>query len=180
MMSRLETPGLLSPTRVLSEQPILRRALILFVFLLIVWLLWSGHYTPLLLCLGVLSCAFVAWTAWRMGLVDREGVPIEVTPRMLLYLPYLALEIVKANVDVARRIIDPRLPIGPRVFHTRAKQKTDLGRVIYANSITLTPGTVSIDVDGDDITVHALTAEAEAGVQDDEMNRRVARVEGRP
>jgi len=158
----------------------LRRALFLFVFLFVIWVLWSGHYTPLLLSLGVLSCAFVAWTAWRMGLVDREGVPIEVTPRVLLYLPYLGLEIVKANLDVARRIVDPRMPISPRVFHTRARQKTDLGRVIYANSITLTPGTVSIDVEGDDITVHSLTAEAEAGVQHDEMNRRVARVEGQP
>ena len=156
----------------------MRRALILFVFLLVVWVLWSGHYTPLLLSLGVLSCAFVAWTAWRMGLVDREGVPIEITARVLLYLPYLVAEIVKANVDVARRIVDPRMPISPRVFRTGAKQKTDLGRVIYANSITLTPGTVSIGIDEDDITVHALTAEAAAGVLDDEMNRRVARVEG--
>jgi multicomponent Na+:H+ antiporter subunit E len=180
MMTRLETPKVLSPTRAFSEQPTLRRALFLFVFLFVIWVLWSGHYTPLLLSLGVLSSAFVAWTAWRMGLVDREGVPIEVTPRALLYLPYLGLEIVKANLDVARRIIDPRMPIGLRVFHTRARQKTDLGRAIYANSITLTPGTVSIDIQGDDITVHALTAEAEAGVQDDEMNRRVAHVEGQP
>jgi len=156
----------------------LRRTLILFVILLAIWLLWSGHYTPLLLSLGVASCAFVAWVAWRMGLVDREGVPIEILPRMLLYLPYLALEIVKANLDVARRIVSPRMPIGPRVFRTTASQKTDLGRTIYANSITLTPGTVSIDIEGDEITVHALTESAQAGVENDEMNRRVVRVEG--
>ena len=157
----------------------MRRTLILFVILLAIWLLWSGHYTPLLLSLGVGSCAFVAWVAWRMGLVDREGVPIEIVPRMLLYLPYLALEIVKANLDVARRIVSPRMPIDPRVFRTTASQKTDLGRTIYANSITLTPGTVSIDIEGDEITVHALTGSAQAGVENDEMNRRVVRVEGR-
>jgi multicomponent Na+:H+ antiporter subunit E len=156
----------------------LRRTLILFVFLLPIWLLWSGHFTPLLLSLGVASCAFVAWVAWRMGLVDREGVPIEILPRMLLYLPYLALEIIKANLDVARRIVSPRMPIGPRVFRTTASQKTDLGRTIYANSITLTPGTVSIDIEGDEITVHALTESAQAGVENEEMNRRVVRVEG--
>jgi multicomponent Na+:H+ antiporter subunit E len=156
----------------------LRRTLILFVFLLPIWLLWSGHFTPLLLSLGVTSCAFVAWVAWRMGLVDREGVPIEILPRMLLYLPYLALEIVKANLDVARRIVSPRMPISPRVFRTTASQKTDLGRTIYANSITLTPGTVSIDIEGDEITVHALTESAQAGVENEEMNRRVVRVEG--
>jgi len=156
----------------------LRRTLILFVVLLAIWLLWSGHFTPLLLSLGVASCAFVAWVAWRMGLVDREGVPIEILPRMLLYLPYLALEIVKANLDVARRIVSPRMPIGPRVFRTTTSQKTDLGRTIYANSITLTPGTVSIDIEGDEITVHALTESAQAGVENEEMNRRVVRVEG--
>ena len=111
-------------------------------------------------------------------LVDWEGVPIEVLPRMLLYLPYLAFEIVKANLDVARRIVSPRMPIGPRVFRTTASQKTDLGRTIYANSITLTPGTVSIDIEGDEITVHALTESAQAGVENEEMNRRVVRVEG--
>jgi multicomponent Na+:H+ antiporter subunit E len=157
----------------------LGRALILFVFLLAVWLLWSGHYTPLLLSIGVVSCGFVAWTAWRMGLVDREGVPAEIMPRVMAYIPYLALEIVKSNIAVARCIVDPRLPIGPRVFHTRAGQRSDLGRAIYANSITLTPGTVSIDIEDGDITVHALTPEAQAGVETDEMNRRVTRVEGR-
>jgi multicomponent Na+:H+ antiporter subunit E len=151
----------------------------LFVVLLAVWLLWSGHYTPLLLSLGVASCALVAWIAWRMGLVDREGVPFEIILGMLLYLPYLGLEIVKANLDVARRIIAPRMPIGPRVFRTTAKQKSDLGRVVYANSITLTPGTVSIDIEGDEIAVHALTPFAQAGVENDEMNQRVVRVEGR-
>ena len=157
----------------------MRRTLILFVLLFATWLLWSGHYTPLLLSLGVASCAFVAWMAWRMGLVDREGVPIEIAPRMLLYMPYLGLEIVKANLDVARRIVSPRMPIGPRVFRTKARQKSDLGRVIYANSITLTPGTVSIKIEGDEITVHALTEQAQAGVENDEMNRRVVRVEGK-
>jgi multicomponent Na+:H+ antiporter subunit E len=156
----------------------LSRTLILFVVLLAVWLLWSGHFTPLLISLGVVSCAFVAWTAWRMGVVDREGLPVEISPRVLAYLPYLALEIVKANIDVARRIVTPRMPIGPRVFRTTAGQRTDLGRTIYANSITLTPGTVSVDLDGDEITVHALTAEAQAGVENEEMNRRVVRVEG--
>ena len=156
----------------------MRRTLILFFLLFAIWLLWSGHYTPLLLSLGLVSCGFVAWIARRMGVADREGVPIEILPRMLLYLPYLVLEIVKANVDVARRIVAPRMPIGPRVFRTDASQRTDLGRTVYANSITLTPGTVSIDIEGDEITVHALTASAQAGVENDEMNRRVSRVEG--
>jgi multicomponent Na+:H+ antiporter subunit E len=114
----------------------------------------------------------------RMRVVDREGAPIEPSLRALVYLPWLLWQIAKANLDVARRILDPRLPIDPRVIRVRASQRRDLARVIYANSITLTPGTVSIDVAGDRITVHALTREAAEGLATGEMDRRVSRVEG--
>ena len=143
-----------------------------------VWLLWSGHYTPLLLSFGVACCVVVVVIARRMRIVDRESAPIEVTFRALVYLPWLLWEIVKANLDVARRILDPRLPISPRIIKVKASQRHDIARVIYANSITLTPGTVSIDVEGDEITVHALTEEAARGVESGEMDRRVRRVEG--
>jgi len=154
------------------------RSLALFVVLLLVWLSWSGHFEAFLISVGVGCCAAVAWLATRMGLVDEEGVPYEITPRALAYLPYLTREVIKANVDVARRVLHPRLPIGPRLIRTRALERTDLGRVIYANSITLTPGTVTIGVDGDELEVHALTEEAADDVLTDAMNRRVQAVEG--
>jgi multicomponent Na+:H+ antiporter subunit E len=81
-------------------------------------------------------------------------------------------------VDVARRILDPKLPISPRLIKVKATQKRDLGRVIYANSITLTPGTVSVKMDGDEITVHALTREAAEGVETGAMDAKVTRLEG--
>jgi multicomponent Na+:H+ antiporter subunit E len=143
-----------------------------------VWMLWSGHTTPLLIAFGILSCLLVVAIVRRMGIVDRESVPVELTPRALLYLPWLLWEIVKANIHVARRILDPRLPISPRIIKVKAGQRHDIARVIYANSITLTPGTVSIDMEGDEITVHALTEEAARGVQTGEMDRRVSRLEG--
>jgi len=144
-----------------------------------VWLLWSGHYTPLLMGLGVASSLLVVWIAHRMDILDQESVPLDIFPRILTYLPWLFWQIFKANLDVARRIINPRLPVSPRVIKVPAGQKRDLGRVIYANSITLTPGTVTIDTTGDTITVHALTPEAAEGLQTGEMDRRVARLEGR-
>ena len=144
-----------------------------------VWLLWSGHFDPLLLSLGAVSLALVVFIALRMRIVDDEGAPIQLPVGLLRYLPWLVVEIAKANVDVALRILTPGLPIRPRVIRVRAGQRTDVGRVIYANSITLTPGTVTIDTDGDDITIHALTAAAADGVLSGEMDRRVARVEGR-
>lgn len=152
----------------------------LLTILAAVWLLWSGHYdSPLLLGLGGVSLALVLFIALRMRIVDDEGVPIQLPLGLVRYVPWLVFEIVKANVDVALRILRPGLPIRPRVIRVRAGQRTDIGRVIYANSITLTPGTVTIDTEGDDITVHALTEEAAEGVLTGEMDRRVARVEGR-
>jgi len=143
-----------------------------------VWLLWSGHFEPLLLSFGVLSCAVVVAIARKMKIVDREGAPVELALRALAYVPWLLWEIVKANLDVARRILDPRLPISPRIIKVRAGQRHDITRVIYANSITLTPGTVSVDTDGDEITIHALTEEAARAVETGDMDRRVSRLEG--
>lgn len=149
-------------------------ALVLFAL----WLLLSGHYVPLLIGLGALSVLLVVTIALRMDVVDREGHPIHLSPKALLYWPWLGWEIVKANLDVARRILDPRLPISPIVIRLKASQKSDLGRVIYANSITLTPGTVSIDIDGEHIEVHALTREAAQALRTGDMDRRVTRFEG--
>ena len=143
-----------------------------------VWLLWSGHYDPLPVVLGLISCAVVVMIVRRMNVVDHEGAPLELSLRPLRYLPWLLWEIVKANVDVARRILHPRLPIHPTLITVKAGQQRDLGRVIYANSITLTPGTVSVDLVGDEITVHALSRKAAAGVQSGEMDRRVTKLEG--
>jgi multicomponent Na+:H+ antiporter subunit E len=114
-----------------------------------VWLLWSGHTEPLLISLGVVSTVSVVAVCRRMGLID-EG-----------------------------RILDPRLPIRPELIRVKAGQRDDLGRTIYANSITLTPGTVSVGVEGDEIVVHALTREAAEGLQTGEMDRRVTAFEGR-
>ncbi len=151
----------------------------LFAVLFSVWLLWSGHHTPLLLTLGLFSCLFVLLTMRRMSTIDHEAAPVEITARALLYLPWLTVEIVKANLDVAWRIVQPRMPVRPHVLKVHAGQRSDLGRVIYANSITLTPGTVTIGVSGDEFTIHALTDKAAAGVADGEMNDRVCAVEKR-
>ena len=142
------------------------------------WLLLSGHYVPLITGLGVVSCLFVVWIAWRMDVADHEGHPIHLTWRCLTYWPWLAWEIVKSNVTVSRIILDPRLPISPQVFKVKAGQADDLGHVIYANSITLTPGTVSIDVWNSTIEVHSLTSELADSLETGEMDQRVSGVAG--
>ena len=154
------------------------RAVSLTVSLFVLWLLLSGHYEPLLLSLGAVSCMLVAWIAYRMDVADHEGHPIHLTWRVLFYWIWLFWEIIKSNVQVARLILAPRLAISPTVIKVKASQPDDLGHVTYANSITLTPGTVSIDVRDATIEVHAITREMAEGLLDGEMDRRVTRMEG--
>ena len=153
------------------------RRVIGWTWLFGMWLLWSGHVEALLLGLGAGSCVVVVMLVGRMGVLDREGLPLSFFPGLLSYLPWLFLQILKANVDVARRILSPRLPVAPRLVRVKAGQGSAAGRALFANSITLTPGTVSVDVDGDVIVVHALTAEAATDVLAGEMNRRVTGVD---
>ncbi|MDJ0861697.1 MAG: Na+/H+ antiporter subunit E [Gammaproteobacteria bacterium] len=142
------------------------------------WLLFSGHYDRLLLSLGFASTLVAVAIALRMDIVDRETYPVPLNLRALTYWLWLAGEVIKANLDVARRILSPSLPISPSVVLVKASQRTDLGRVTYGNSITLTPGTITIDLEGDTLEVHALTREAAEVLQQGEMDRRVTEMEG--
>jgi len=153
--------------------------IILSLVLFGVWLLWSGHTEPLTIAMGMISTVAVVAISVRMRLVDLEGMPSSLPFRAWRFLPWMFWEIAKANVDVARRILDPRLPIHPTLIRIKASQRRDAGRVIYANCITLTPGTVSVDLQGDEIVVHALTRGAADGLRSGEMDRRVSDYEGR-
>ena len=119
-------------------------------------MLLSGHTAPLVVSAGVLSIIFVSWLAMRMKVFDGESYPFSLLPRLLLYWMWLFWEIVKSTVDTAKRALGPRSAIKPVVFDAPATQLTDLGRVVHANSITLTPGTVSLELEPGKISVHAL------------------------
>lgn len=150
-----------------------------FVLLMGSWLLWSGHYTVLITSFGVLSVIGVVALCLRLGILDEEAQPFFLIFRLLLYLPWLVWEVVKANWDVVKVILSPSLPVHQRLVRVKASQKTDLGQVIYANSITLTPGTVSLDVRDDTILVHALTKGSYEGLMTGIMDAKAAKVEGR-
>ncbi len=157
----------------------MRHLVTLSLVLFVVWVLWSGHYTTFLLSLGGASCLGVVWLIRKLDALDDESVPAGLWLPTMLYLPWLVWEIWKANVDVARIILSPSMPISPRLFTVEASGTDEITQVIYANSITLTPGTVSVRTHGNEITVHALTAAAAEGVMSGEMDRRVARLEGK-
>tara|TARA_Y100000588_G_scaffold298275_1_gene319196 strand:- start:1068 stop:1367 length:300 start_codon:yes stop_codon:yes gene_type:complete len=96
----------------------------------------------------------------------------------LRYVFWLVGQVFKSNVAVARRIWSSDMGLSPVVFRVESSQKTKLGQVIYANSITLTPGTVSINLWDGEIRVHALTEEGAQELAGGEMNTRVAEIEG--
>ncbi|MCH2465192.1 MAG: Na+/H+ antiporter subunit E [Gemmatimonadetes bacterium] len=146
---------------------------ILFIF----WLLLSGHYTPMLIGFGLGSSVLVVYLARRMDVVDHEGLPLQLGGRFWVYFPWLMKEIFIANVKVARIILSPKLPISPVMTHFRASQESDLGKAIYANSITLTPGTITTGIQGQDLEIHALTLKDIDGREEDEMDLRVRWVE---
>jgi len=134
----------------------------------------SGHFDALLLGLGALSVALVVWLSVRMRLVDREGVPLHTLQRAVPYGLWLFKEIVTSNLAVGRRVLSPGLKIEPQVFEVEGGQADDVGRMLYANSITLTPGTVTIDVDDDRMIVHGLTDEAAQDLKSGVMQAKVA------
>jgi multicomponent Na+:H+ antiporter subunit E len=113
-----------------------------------------------------------------MEVADREGHPIHLTLGALGYWPWLVKEIVKSGWQVARIVVDPRLPISPTLARFRPSQTTVVGLVTHANSITLTPGTLTVDAGREEFLVHALTRAGAAGLAGSEMDRRVTRLEG--
>lgn len=145
--------------------------------LLLFWLALSGQYTGFFITLGVLTVALCVYLAHRMGTIDSEGVPIQLTLGTLTYAPWLGWEIIKSAWNVSRIIIDPRLPISPTMTEVRASQASTAGINVYANSITLTPGTITTGVTGNRLIVHALESDGADDLEAGGMDARVARME---
>ncbi|MEQ8664557.1 MAG: Na+/H+ antiporter subunit E [Rhodospirillales bacterium] len=142
------------------------------IFLAGLWLALSGYLLGWLLALGGASVALTVWIVHRMEVSDQEAFPIHLSPRIVTYYPWLAKEIVLSNIVVAKAIISGR--IQPEVFTVDATQDSELGHVVYANSITLTPGTITTGVEDARVTVHALLKETADGVRGGEMDRRIS------
>ncbi len=142
------------------------------------WLLLSGYFTILLISLGILSLAIAVGIALRMDVIDHESHPIHLTWRIPAYWVWLLIEIVKANIDVTKTILGVGDTATPTVINVKPSQQSELGQVIYANSITLTPGTISVELENGEIMVHALTKGSAADLSTGVMDRRVTRMEG--
>jgi len=138
----------------------MKYALILGITLAGYWLTLSGYFhKPLILFFGAMSVLFTLGLSARMKILDSETVPYLNVPKTLGYFVWLFNEVIKANVAVAKAVLSPELKISPSMIKVPAHQDTDIGKTMFANSITLTPGTVSVDMEEDGILVHALLAE---------------------
>jgi multicomponent Na+:H+ antiporter subunit E len=146
----------------------------LLVALAVFWFALSGETSPLFLFLGAVSVLLVLWLAGRLKIIDRDASPYHRAPQMLLYGGWLIVEIVKSNITVIRKILGPSHAIDPDVVTVTTSAKSDLGKAIFANSITLTPGTVTLDVDGDKLKVHALVRETSPVSSFVDMDRKAA------
>jgi multicomponent Na+:H+ antiporter subunit E len=157
---------------------ILMRYLSLAGFLLVFWVALSGHFTPMLMTLGVLATAVCVLAAKRLRVADGEGHPLELLAGAVTYWPWLVREIAKSAWAVSKIILNPKLPISPTMTMVRASQKTTAGIATYANSITLTPGTITVAVSGNQLTVHALMRDGALDLEAGGMDRRVSQFEG--
>ena len=155
------------------------RKLVFPTLLAALWLLLSGYFTALQLSFGVAACAFTAWLTARLGLLRADDLRLGIGLRSPAYSLWLAWEIVKSNLHVARVVLSPRMRLQRQVVDLRPSQKSALGVAIYANSITLTPGTLTLDADGDHLAAHALTTQVADDLTSGEMDRRVTKLEGR-
>lgn len=147
----------------------------LFLTLVVSWVLWSGIYKPLLLWLGLASCLLSVWLAQRMGFF-LHPMPLRALLRLPLHWWWLLREVTKSSFEVARVILSPSLPISPTVVELTTTEPTDSGKVILGNSITLSPGTATIDVHKDRLLVHCLTRDSAMELKKGEAQRRTARL----
>lgn len=152
----------------------------LFITLTLLWLLLSGHYSGLLLFFGFLSVSLVVLICIRMKLIAYEQPLVSVqTFGLICYFPWLIKEIIKSNISVILYILNPKISISPQIVKVKSTQVSELAYIAYANSITLTPGTVSINIDDDEIEVHSLSKEGVDFLMEGQMNERIRTIDNK-
>ena len=135
------------------------------------WVLLSGKLDAFHLSIGFLGAALIAWMNTEPRHLDEPPLPLV---RLVLYLPWLFWEIVKSSLNVTKIILDPKLPINPRLIKFPTNLGSNPAVVLLGNSITLTPGTVTIEVSSNELLVHALDDESTRGLESRDMERKIA------
>ena len=140
----------------------------------------SGHFDILLLSLGLISCILISWISHRLALLNSDSHTLAFSLKLPKFLPWFFIEVIKSNLEVSWRILHPKLPICPIIHSVPVSQHNDIGKAVYANCITLTPGTYSLDINSDFIEVHSLTKELAEHLNQGEMGKRILALETKP
>tara|TARA_R110002096_G_scaffold12422_10_gene44774 strand:- start:550 stop:1041 length:492 start_codon:yes stop_codon:yes gene_type:complete len=145
----------------------------LSIILAVLWAVLSGYFDhPLLLALGAASIVVTVILSFRMKIIDRETAPFLRLPTLLPFYIWLGGEIAKSNVAVLKASLKPAIDITPRLVRVPVDARSDLARCIFANAITLTPGTVTVEIEDDGFLVHALSPDFTAPEGFADMNAR--------
>ncbi len=156
-----------------------------FVILFAFWLLLSGRYQAKYIIIGAIAAALVTlltndlfYFALQRG--EKPGIKIgqvfRQIWRFLLYIPWLLLQIILANVQVAYLVLHPKMPIEPVLLLFRTRMRKGMAQVTLANSITLTPGTITVSLENGNYIIHTLKPPLASGLVDGTMQSKVARV----
>lgn len=149
------------------------RVVLTMVLFAVAWLLWSGMYKPLLLTLGLLSVLATTMLAWQMRYFKKRAFALRFSFGIVRYWGWLFIEVVKSSIQVLREVLKPTIEVKPVLLCIPRDQRSEFQTMMLGNSITLTPGTITLDVDEDRILVHALTEAGAVDLQGGEMERRV-------
>ncbi len=165
----------------------IRNTLFQFVILLLLWLVLSGHYDLFHVSLGVLSSAGITLMHLKIRRYHYEADPVfkgrgmgramSIPRFVLVYIPWLIWQVIKASLQVASVVLKPNMPIDPALITFKTRLPSIGAKVLLGNSITLTPGTITLDIDdGDNFTVHSLMDLSSGGIIDDSLPAKVARL----
>jgi len=139
--------------------------------LFVLWVLLSASFEWIHLGLGLILSFFVAWiNAGHSPFVPKFGLYL----RFLLYLPWLFYKIIQSSLHLSKLILHPALPIDPQLISVESKLRHNAAIVLFGNSITLTPGTITAEVDRNNLIVHAMDKDLSEDVESKEMESKIA------
>ena len=149
--------------------------IVMFAF----WILLSGEFTFILITSGVVASLITAYLSHDIfiGKADLKTETGRVF-KFIVYIPWLLWEIILANVEIAYLVLNPKPLVDPQIVRFKNDLKTDLGIVTLAHSITLTPGTVTVDANREEFVIHAIWQKSAEGIISGEMQRKVKKIEG--
>jgi len=153
--------------------------LITTIAMFIFWILLSGEFTFILITSGVVASLITAYLSHDIfvGKADLKTETGRVF-KFIVYIPWLLWEIILANVEIAYLVLSPKPLVDPQIVRFKNDLKTDLGIVTLAHSITLTPGTVTVDANREEFVIHAIWQKSAEGIISGEMQRKVKKIEG--